>query len=104
MAIDMARIRKGMEVHTSDGAKLGKVAEVWLGTDPAPGAQWCDEEVCSRLEVHQGGLLKKTALYVPYSAIADVSGETVTLNADEAAARAKAGWLHRPGWISGGVS
>ncbi len=41
----VARVRKGMEVHTADGQKLGKVAEVWLGTDPTATHPRCDEEM-----------------------------------------------------------
>ena len=97
MAVDIAQIRKGMQVRSSDGVDLGKVAEVWLGTDPARSTDRCDEELCSRVEVHQG-LLRKSVLYVPYSGIADVSGDTVTLSVDEAGAHSP-GWTHKPAWI-----
>ena len=50
----IAQVHKGMEVHTADGQKLGKVAEIWLGTDPTATNPRCDEELCSRLEVHSG--------------------------------------------------
>jgi hypothetical protein len=33
--VDITHIRKGMELHAADGVKLGKITEVWLGTDPA---------------------------------------------------------------------
>ncbi len=103
MAIDIGQVHKGMEVHTLDGVNLGKVEEVWLGTDPASATARCDEEVCSRLEVHRRErLFKDVVLYVPYSAIAAVSGEAVTLNVDAQTAGAK-GWSRKPAWLPGEI-
>ncbi len=102
MEVNLGDVRKGSEVHSSDGTKLGKVAEVWFGTDPAHSAERCDEDLCSRIEVHQG-LLHKTVLYIPYNAIGQISGNTVTLNVDEESVRSK-GWTHRPAWIAQGVA
>ncbi len=96
----IAQIRKGMEVHTADGQKLGKVAEIWLGTDPTASNPRCDEELCSRLEVHSGGLLKRTVLYVPYSAIANVAADHVTLTTEAATVREQA-WTQKPRWATG---
>lgn len=101
MAIDIGLVHKGMEVKASDGASLGKVKEVWLGTDPTSTHARCDDEVCSRLEVHhRERLFKDVAMYIPYSAIAEISGDTVVLNVDEASSRSK-GWSARPRWIEG---
>ncbi len=97
MAVDIGQVRKGMHVRSSDGVDLGKVAEVWLGTDPTSAAARCDDEVCSRVEVHRG-LLRKQVLYVPYSGIADVSGDAVTLGVDESTAHSR-NWSARPKWI-----
>ncbi len=102
MAVDMARIHKGMQVHSSDGAKLGKVADVWIGVDPTHSNERCDEELCSRLEVHHG-LLRKEVLYIPYNAIAEVSDEAVRLKVDEATAHSR-NWSLRPKWIGQGVA
>ena len=44
----VAQVRKGMEVHTADGQTLGKVTEVYLGSDPTASNPLCDEELCSR--------------------------------------------------------
>jgi hypothetical protein len=101
MATDsmIARVNKGMEVRTSDGKVLGKIANVWYGDDPSSGRR-CDEDVCSRLEVHlphRGG-----ARYIPYNVIGDVSGRTVTLNVDEATVNNKL-WHQRPTWLPGGT-
>ncbi len=97
MAIEImiARIRKGMEVHTADGQSLGKVVEVYLGTDPTASHPLCDEELCSRLEVQSGGLFKRTTLYVPSSAIAKVSADHVMLNVDAAPAHERP-WNLKP--------
>ncbi len=96
----VARVRKGMEVHTADGQKLGKVAEVWLGTDPTATHPRCDEELCSRLEVHSGGVLKRSVLYVPYNAIGAVSPNEVTLTVDAATVNSH-DWVQRPRWLGG---
>ncbi len=98
MAMDITQAQKGMQVRSSDGADVGKVAEVWLGTDPRHSGELCDEELCSRLEVHKGGLLGRSVLYVPYSAVSEVSDGTVTLNVDEATVESK-NWAHKPAWI-----
>ncbi len=99
MAVDLGQVRKGMHVRTSDGTDLGKVAEVWLGTDPTSASARCDEEVCSRVEVRQG-LLRKQVIYIPYNAIAGVSGDTITLSASETDVH-KPGWVQRPRWLPG---
>ena len=91
----IAQIHEGMEVHFADGARLGKIAQVWIGTDPASSATPCDEDVCSRLEIHR----RDATLYIPYSAIAGVSGNIVTLNVDTAMANEK-GWHRPPAWIT----
>ena len=99
MSVEIGRIRKGMEVRASDGDVLGRVAEVWVGTDPGSTQPRCDEEVCSRLEVRRRErLVREVVLYVPYSAIAGVSDEGVALGVDGEAARSS-GWSHRPRWI-----
>ena len=95
--ISIARIRKGMEVNTADGQKLGKVAEVWAGTDPTASNPRCDEEICSRLEVHGGGFLSRTVRYIPYNAIAVVA-DKVTLNVDAATVDERA-WNAPPRWV-----
>ncbi len=92
------RIRAGMEVRSSDGVRLGKILEVWCGQDPASGNSQWDEEVCSRLEVNRRG---NTPIYVPYRAVAEVSGKRVTLGVDARTATSK-GWNRKPKWIPHG--
>lgn len=88
------QVRKGMEVVCSDGVALGKVAEVWYGSDPDSNSAYCDDDVCSRVQVqHKGG-----ALYVPYSALANVGGNRLTLKVDAAKANAMP-WRHKPAWL-----
>ncbi len=55
----VAQVRTGMDVHTADGQPLGKVAQVWIGTDPTASSPRCDDERCSRIEVHRGRLLAR---------------------------------------------
>jgi hypothetical protein len=94
----MADVRKGMEVHAADGQKLGKVTQIWIGEDPTATNPRCDEDVCSRLEVHQG-FLGRTVLFVPYSAVAYVTSDAVHLNVDGAKVGEHA-WTHKPAWIA----
>ena len=92
------RVHNGMEVHTADGQTLGSVKNVWLGTDPTATNPLCDEDVCSRLEVQSGGFFKRSTLYVPYSAIADVAADHVTLNIDAATVHERP-WNQKPRWV-----
>lgn len=99
MSVDLGQVHKGLEVHSSDGVCLGKVRELWLGTDPTSKDARCDEEVCSRLEVHhRGRLVKDSVMYIPYGAIADVSSNHVLLNVDLEIVNSKE-WSHKPHWI-----
>ena len=91
----VSRIREGMDVRTSDNVRLGKIAQVWIGADPASNTERCDEELCSRLEVHH----RDERLYIPYSAISDVDNRTVHLNVNAAAAD-EHDWTRRPSWIA----
>jgi quinol monooxygenase YgiN len=95
IAFSMEQIHKGMEVRSADGVKLGKVAEVWVGSDPADSTAPWDDDACSRLEVHERG----GPLYIPCSAIAGVSGKGVTLNVDATTARTMP-WHYRPSWLA----
>ncbi len=91
----IARVRKGMRVHTADAHILGKVTDVWVGADPTATNPPGDEEVCSYLEVQSGGLFKRTTLYVPSRAIANVSADHVMLNRDAAPAQERP-WNQKP--------
>jgi hypothetical protein len=98
MAVELGQIRKGMHVHASDGTDLGEVKAMWPGIDPTSTSVRCDEEVCSRIEVHKGKGRKARTLYIPYNAVAGISNGVVTLGMTVEAATAK-GWARRPGWV-----
>ncbi len=93
----LSQVRTGMEVRSSDGGSLGKVKAIWYGTDPATSTERCDEEICSRLEVHHG-LFGREVLYIPYSAIAGVTDGSVMLNVDADTVHAST-WNQKPHWI-----
>ncbi len=95
----LAQVRSGMAVQTADGQPLGKVAQVWVGSDPTASSPRCDDETCSRIEVQRGRLLTRQVRYVPISAIADVAANHVTLKVD-AAAVDEHDWLRTPQWIT----
>ena len=90
----VTRIRQGMQVESADGRPVGKVAEVWLGADPRHSSERCDEDACSRVELHQG----ESTFYIPYNVIAEVAGKVVRLNVDAATVNEK-GWYRKPLWI-----
>ncbi len=90
----LAQVHEGMEVKSADGKRLGKIRRVWYGTDPLHSTARCDEDMCSRLEVQQ----RHTTTYIPYNAIAEVSGKCVTLKVDAATVNEK-GWYRKPLWI-----
>ena len=98
MAVDIGQIHKGMRVHASDGTDLGEVKAMWPGLDPTSSGVRCDEQVCSRIEVRQGKGKQARTLYIPYNAIAGISGDVVTLGMGAKAANAK-GWARRPDWL-----
>jgi hypothetical protein len=90
------QVRRGMEVVTTDGAKLGKVSEVWFGTSVG-GAGLSDEETC--MEIHRG-LISRETLYVPCRAIVQIDGQTIRLNVDESTVRDTPSWHRKPSWVS----
>src|SRR5918997_6060415 len=92
----LTQVRPGMEVLTADGHKLGKVSHIWHGTDPTATNAQCDDEVCSRLEVHRG-VLGGSTLYVPYSAIGDVVAGGGGLRMGPAKAHMP-NWEKHPSW------
>jgi hypothetical protein len=91
----ITRIRPGMNVQSADGQLIGKVREVWVGSDPRQSSERCDEEECSRLEVQRG----VARAYIPYNAIAAVEGKAVRLTLDAATVNEK-GWHRKPRWIA----
>ena len=90
------QLRDGMEVHTSDGTKLGKIAQVWYGTSVGNITPSGDD---SCFEVHRG-FLGREHLYIPCSAVAHVDQHTVTLNTNADAVSENPSWHHKPAWVS----
>jgi hypothetical protein len=87
-----------MHVQSADGKDLGKITTIYYGTDPTPSSPLCDEELCSRLEVHRG-LLGREVLYIPYSALVSVEGQVVRLNVEASQVADQEDWHHKPRWI-----
>ena len=90
------QVRAGMEVRTADDGKLGKVTQVWCGTDPDANTPFCDDELCSRVEVQQRGAV----LYIPSNMLDRVSGRWVVLKV-KAAEVQEHDWYRPPSWILG---
>ncbi len=95
----ITQVREGMKVHTADGQILGTVTRVWFGSDPSASSPRCDDDICSRIEVQSGRMLRRRMRYVPYSAIAAIADGRVTLNVDAATVDER-NWMHKPQWIT----
>jgi ribosomal 30S subunit maturation factor RimM len=96
MEIAPADIAKGMQVYSTDGEKLGTVAEVYTGTpaeiEAAGSNDAADATGTLYIKVEHGGVLGLGArdLYIPFTAVTEVAaGEAVTVNGtkDECSAR-----------------
>lgn len=90
------QLHEGMEVRTSDGAKLGKINHIWYGTSLG-GPTHSEEETC--VEIHRG-FLGRDHVFLPCSAISTVSDNIVTLSADQQTVDATAAWHRKPNWIT----
>ncbi|HEY0733439.1 MAG TPA: hypothetical protein VGD69_00910 [Herpetosiphonaceae bacterium] len=90
------QLREGLEVQSVDGVVLGKINEVWWGSLPSGSVVPGVEETC--FSIKQGMLFGRTQIYVPCSAVADVSETVVTLNLDAETIATKP-WNTRPAWI-----
>ena len=89
------QLREGMEVYTTDGAKLGKISQVWYGTSVG-GLATSEEETC--LELHRG-LLGREALYLPCRIVQEVADQAVKLSVDEQTVKETPSWHQKPAWI-----
>jgi hypothetical protein len=115
--MDDARVtllREGMSVEDADGDSVGTVKAVYrpvrvapAGTGPsAPASGVLAPAAASTpapagdtyLKVHSGLPLLGKTLYIPSSAIRDVSGDRVILEIDETRVNEQ-GWQDRPSWI-----
>ena len=85
------QIRPGMQVHTADRKKLGKVRRVH--TREAESYM----EVASEKALWKFWQLELKALFLPATAVRSVEGSRVHLQMDAKTAR---GCIWRPAWIS----
>ncbi len=92
---DISRqLREGMEVYSADGAKVGKLSQIWYGTATG-GVTPTEEETC--LEVHRG-FLGREHLYLPCHIVANVDQDKVTLTVDEQMVHETPSWHRKPTW------
>ncbi len=102
-------LAEGMDVYDSKGDKVGTVGRIYrpagvaASTGTAPGTyaepSTSSAEGCFKVDTGFLGLGKD--LYIPASAITDVSGKRVTLNVDKAGLDDR-GWDRRPSWVPEG--
>ncbi len=93
----LTQVRSGMAGYYADGVRLGKVRDIWYGSDPTTSTEPCDEDLCSRLEVTHGWL-RPEVLYIPYTALAGVSDGVVLLNVAAETSHPST-WHQKPRWI-----
>ena len=86
------QVREGMEVRASDGARVGKVSQMWYGSEPTE--RFAEDETV--MEVRPGFLRRGDTLYIPNRALADVSGGRVLLATDAEGAKQ---FGRKPSWI-----
>lgn len=95
----IAQIHEGMDVHAADDVRVGKITQVWIGTDSARTTEQGDEELCSRLEVHH----RDGPLYIPITMVDHVSARWVMLTIPAREVH-EHDWARPPLWIREGAS
>lgn len=96
-----AQIRPGMAIEDADGDSVGEIAEILQPTQAtvAPaGIAAAVTQAVMKVD-NRGWLGLGSTLYIPVSAVRDVSGERVILVADESQ-REKLGWDQKPAWVN----
>jgi len=99
-------LSEGMEVYDVKGDKVGTVGRIYrpaatvASTGTAPGTyaepSTSSAEGCFKVDTGFLGLGKD--LFIPASAITNVSGKRVTINADKDRLDDR-GWDRRPSWV-----
>ncbi len=99
-------LAEGMDVYDIKGDKIGTVCRIYrpagvaASTGSSPGTYAeppaSSAEGCFKVDTGFLGLGKD--LYIPASAIRDVSGKRVTINADKERLDDR-GWDQRPSWV-----
>lgn len=93
------QIHEGMDVEDADGDKIGTVGAIYqpmrvVSTTSSEAAPAGD----TYLKVHAGLSFLGKNLYIPASAIRDVTADRIILRIDETDLD-KQGWDERPSWI-----
>jgi len=93
------QIHEGMHVEDADGDSIGTVGAIYqpmrvVATTSSAAAQAGD----TYLKVHAGLAFLGKSLYIPVSAIRDVTADRIILRIDETDLD-KQGWDERPAWI-----
>lgn len=95
-----SRITKGMDIYDIDGDKVGTIGEVYqpaaVGSTSATTARPTGQAV---LKVDTGFLGLGKDLYIPSSAISEVTGDRVILTTDKDRLD-DMGWDRRPEWLT----
>jgi hypothetical protein len=93
------QIREGMHVEDADGDKVGTVSAIYQPirvVSTTAGSAEPAGDAC--LKVHVGLPLLGKDLYIPASAIRDVTDDRIILRVDETRL-GEQGWDERPSWI-----
>ncbi|HZO24997.1 MAG TPA: PRC-barrel domain-containing protein [Chloroflexota bacterium] len=93
------QIREGMHVEDADGDKVGTVLAIYQPVRVAStGFGSAEPAGVAYLKVHVGLPLLGKNLYIPSSAIRDVTADRIILTVDETRV-GEQGWDERPSWI-----
>jgi hypothetical protein len=82
-----------MQVLANEGTVLGTIAVVWRGADATDGAPHDDTYGVKKPDASDTSML-----FIPSSAVAQVSDKGVTLNVGENQVGPR-GWRFRPAWL-----
>jgi hypothetical protein len=101
-----ASLAEGMDVYDVKGDKIGTVGRLYrpassiasTGTAPGTYAEPSASDAEGYFKVDTGFLKLGKDLFIPASAITDVTGNRVTLNADKDRLDDR-GWDRRPSWV-----
>jgi hypothetical protein len=99
-------LQEGMDVYDVKGDKIGTIGRIYrpaatvasTGTAPGTYAEPSTSGAEGYFKVDTGFLGLGKDLFIPASAITDVSGKRVTLNADKDRLDER-GWDRRPSWV-----
>jgi hypothetical protein len=96
---DFGQITEGMDVYDVDGDKVGSVGKVYQPTEvTATGTTAGEPAGTPYLKVDTGFLGLGKDLYIPASAISEVTADRVVLTADKDRLD-EMGWDERPTWL-----